>query len=376
MLSVARLSRFADAAPLQQGLYIGSPGGARPFYAGDGAHDRMAVVRRAINEIRVNWNSYPEFMRELRQFIQIPEFLGDGRGDLTVRLEALFSSTKGWQQPQQFEDYSAIELYTSQLGYRTMFATINAAFRRDSLTADHLALRCGVFLVELLSIDLFNYRGANRSADNFEGHIYRGMCVTAAEFDMFARLATGPLPERYLAIPLAMASASRRIENALAFAIEESARASGRIPLIWDISVSSLDPSLLAAYHAKFPASIVTSLCAVPIDEISDYADEQEVVLRGAHFQIVQIRELDLGLGRPLAVIDAVMLNSNRDHITAIASNTGDDRRARDLFRTVVLIHRSEICAQAAAQAGLSADADWYTSVATRSRRELEALTA
>lgn len=377
-MPTGRLSRFADVVPLQQGLYAGSPGGTRPFYAGDGAYDRMDLVRRAINEIRVNWNLYPEFMRELREFIQIPEIQGDGRRDLTARLEALFSSTKEWsdsRRPQPPQNYSAIELYTSEPGYRAMFATINTAFRRDSLSADPLAMRCGVFLVELLSIDLFNYRAANSSADNFEGHVYRGMCVTEMELEMFARLAAGPLPERYLAIPLVMASASRTMGNALAFAAEESVRAPGRVPLIWDISVSSLDPSLLGVYRAKFPSSIVTSLCAVPIDAISDY-DEQEVVLRGAHFQIVRMRELDVGLGRPLAVIEAVMLNSNRDHVTAIASNTGDDRRARDLFRTVTLIHRSEICAQAAVQSGLDADAAWYTSVATRSRHELDVLTS
>lgn len=372
-----RLSRFADAAPLQQGLYIGSPEGARPFYAGDGAYDRMRLVRHAINEIRANWNRYPEFMGELREFIQLPELRGDGLGDLPARLEALFSSTKEWADssgPHGRQDYSAIELYTSELGYRTMFATINAAFRRDSLTSDRLAMRCSVFLVELLSIDLFNYRAANTAADNFEGRVYRGMSVSAAELEMFTRLATGPLSERYLAIPLAMASASQSMDNALAFVLEESGRAPGRFPLIWDIRISSLDPGLLAAYHAEFPASIVTSLCAVPIDEISDYSDEQEVVLRGAHFQIIGIRELDAVLNGPLTVIDAVMLNSNRDHITAIASNTGDDRRARDLFRTVVLIHRSEICARLAAHLGLDTDAAWYLSAAERGRHELDRL--
>jgi hypothetical protein len=379
MLPAARLSRFADAAPLQQGLYIGSAAGTRPFYAGDGAYNRMDLVRQAINEIRVNWGRYPEFMRELREFIQAQELQADIPSDLTARLEALFSSAKEWDdspQPRPREGYSAIELYTSDLGYRTMFATINAAFRRDSLATDPLAMRCAVFLVELLSIDLFNYRAANRSADNFEGHVYRGMCVSATELEMFAHLASGPLPERYLAIPLAMASASRSVANALAFAVAESARAPGRVPLIWDISVSSLDPSLLAAYHAEFPASVVTSLCAVPIDEISDYQDEQEVVLRGAHFQIVRLRELDTGTGRPVAVIDAVMLNSNRDHLTAIASNTGDDRRARDLFRTIVVLHRSEICAQLAARADLDEDAAWYAALAARSRHEFSALTS
>jgi hypothetical protein len=280
----ARLSRYADVTPLRQGLYVGSPGGARPFYAGDNAYGRMDLIRRAINEIRVNWNRYPEFMRELREFIQVPEIIGEGGRNLEIRLEALFSSIKEWnnsQRPQQHQDYSAIRLYTSELGYRTMFTTINEAFRRDNLASDPLAMRCGVFLVELLTIDLFNYRAENTAADNFEGHVYRGMAVSAADFEMLVRLSEGPLPDRYVAIPLAMASASRRMDNALAFTLEESAREPGRVPLIWDISVSSLAPDLMAAYHVRYPASIVSSLCAVPIDEISDYKDEQEVVLRG-----------------------------------------------------------------------------------------------
>src|SRR5262249_20943118 len=153
------------------------------------------------------------------------------------------------------------------------------AFRSDDLVDDALRLRCATFLVELLNIDLFNYRAMHKQADNFEGHVYRGMCISPADLAWFARITQGPIGQRYLAIPLAMTSASREREIALAMALEKSRRTPGQQPVLWDIEISGLDSELLAIYHEAFPASVVTSLCAVPIDGISDYQDEKEVLL-------------------------------------------------------------------------------------------------
>jgi len=339
----------------------------------------MDLVRRAINDIRTNWGQYPQFMRELREFMGDSGLDLGGQDNQTRRLEALFSSTKEWLDPTLGSgdgDYSAIQLYTSEYGYRKMFGTINTAFRSDGLSGDSSALRCATFLVELLTIDLFNYRARNTQADNFEGHVYRGMCVSAEDLSMFAHIAEIPIEDRYLAIPLAMASASTDRATALAFALEESSRIPERFPLLWDIKVSGMDPGLLAIYQDSFPASIVTSLCAVPIDQISDYRHEKEVVLRGPHFQILRLTQEDTGATpKPLHVIEAVMLNGNRDHISAIASNIGEDRRARDLFRAIVIIQRSMICAERAEICGLAADAKSYHAVASRTRAALDALT-
>jgi hypothetical protein len=74
-------------------------------------------------------------------------------------------------------------------------------------------------------------------------------------------------------------------------------------------------------------------------------------------------------------VIEAVMLNINRDHISAVASNVGEDGRCRDLFRAIVTIQRSTICAQRAETCGLSADADSYHSMVSKNRSELPGLT-
>jgi hypothetical protein len=90
-------------------------------------------------------------------------------------------------------------------------------------------------------------------------------------------------------VPLAMTSASRKREIALCFAIEESSRTPGQHLVLWDINVSGMDPELLALYHDAFPASVVTSLCAVPIGQLTDYKNETEVLLRGPFCQIVRI---------------------------------------------------------------------------------------
>lgn len=367
-----RLSRFGDWTSLTPLCQIGRFADSRPFYAGTEANERMDLVRKAINDIRVNWDRYPEFMRELREFMEHLSPRQDDASDQREKLELLLYSVKHWvdspdsQRLAAVADYSAIQLYASQYGYNAMFGAINSAFRSHTLIDDYHSLRCGTFLIELLTIDLYNFSRSRPAVQNFEGHVYRGMCVSAETLEMFRQAARGPISERYLSIPLAMASASRNRAQALAFALEQTARAPDRWPLLWDITVFNLDPELLSRYRERFPASIVTSLCAVPIESLSDYPEEEEILLRGPHFQIIRLyRDSEAGLPG-LNVIEAVMLNSNRDHITAIASNTGDDRAARDMFRAVVTICRSSLCADRAGAAGLPADAESYLGLAAK----------
>src|SRR5262245_37177741 len=104
-----RLARFGTWTDIK-GMVVT---GTRPFFAGPHADERMRMVRVAISEIRMNWNRYDEFMADLRSY------MGDGstiRDDAyKSRREALFRSVKRWGE--QTDDYSALRLYTSQLGY-------------------------------------------------------------------------------------------------------------------------------------------------------------------------------------------------------------------------------------------------------------------
>jgi hypothetical protein len=181
------------------------------------------------------------------------------------------------------------------------------------------------------------------------------------------------LKNRYVAIPLSTLSASHSRRPALRFAERTTGRDDPHA-VLWDVTVYDMDPAYLAAYRQKFPDSIVTSLCAVPVNNLSYFRDiENEVLLRGPSFQIVRVYE-DSFQDEPLHVIQAVMLNSNRDHVTAVATNEGEDERMRNIFRDMAISSRSARCAEHAERLGLTADADYYRDQAAQARARFSAL--
>jgi uncharacterized protein YeeX (DUF496 family) len=351
----------------------------------------MAEVREAISHIRLHWDLYPQFMDELRTFLEeVPEpslprsGLEAYRPELEASweegrkgLEALLSSRKEWPELRDGpdEDYSAIRLYTSIYGYLRMFGAMNIAFRESDTTRDEKKLRAVTFLVELLNIDLYNYIRSNPEADNFEGHVYRGMRVSSKDLDDYVRAAANEdRGKRYISIPLSMTSTSATKGKALSFVRRTKKTPADSHALLLDVSVHSLDPTLLTAYRQAFPESIVTSLCSVPIQKLSKLP-EDEVLLRGPFFQIVHIyRDEDSLRGEPLHVVQAIMLNSNRDHVTAVATNTGEDERMRNIFRFMAMASRSTRCAEHAENYGLAADSGYYRNAAEHAYADFSAL--
>ncbi|XRQ13844.1 hypothetical protein ACN3XK_24050 [Actinomadura welshii] len=376
MVTSDRAHRFGDWSDLQDFCRSGKDTEERSFYAGAHVLSRMEEVRRAINQIRVGWDRYPDFKEELRGYLRVAPDLAypDDRRIHDRGMAALFSGTLEWsdlRKPGNHDDGALVRYYTSEVGYRNVFAVINRAFRSDGITAEPAALRSAAFLIELLSIDLYNYRAVHPHADDFRGTVYRGMCVAPQMFAMLRRLTEGAVEDRYLSVPLAMVSTSLEPERAAEFAVREASARPGWRPVLWRIEVTGLAPALLDIYRAEFPAGIVTSLCAVPIEQLSYYSHEREVLLRGPFFQILRAGEERTPGGEPILVVDACMLNSNRDHVTTVASNEGDDRRARDLFRRLVTIHRSELCAERATSYGAAEDAGSYRAIADEHRRHL-----
>lgn len=375
MTPAGRQSRYGQWSDVRAASISGSSRDQRPFFAGPHAYERMDLVRKAINYIRQSWDQYPRFMNELHELFDHVS-IDDSDAEANRRLAALFSARKSWDgsaRATRDEEYSALALYSSEVGYRNIFSVINAAFRTVGITDDSTWLRSATFLVELLNIDLFHFRDRNPDADNFTGTVYRGMCLSKNDLDRFTKATAGPIAERYVAVPLAMVSATRSREIAMRFARDEAERVADRLAVLWEITVLNLDPQLLSLYRARFPRSVVTSICAVPISEVSDFPQEAEVLLRGPFFQIVGIStDHSAGSGRPVAKIEAIMHNTNRDHLTAIASNAGRDRAERDLFRALILLDRFGVCARLATERNQKSDADQYQSLANEQRVKVE----
>lgn len=367
-----RFRRFSDWTDIELLCDSGLASDLRPFFAGRHVADRMDGVRQAINEIRTNWDRYQTFMRDLRE-----SFLAGGESGMVdlPELEALFGSVKEWDSGvggRTGDDFSAIRLYASSVGYALIFAALNRVFRSERLLAGSLRLRSAVFLVELLTIDLFNYRQVTPEADEFQAVVYRGMSVSDRQLRMFREATLGPVEQRYVSIPLGLASASTDYEQAASFALSQGARDSDGRALVWKINVASLDRESLKTYKAAAPDSIVTSICAVPIHALSPFPAEKEVLLRGPFFQMLALEAPDWRIAKGVYMLEAMMMNSNRDHLTALASNEGRDRRVRDLFRTLVAMRRAELCADWAADRGMADDSRAYRAMALAGRRKVE----
>jgi hypothetical protein len=360
------LERFGETDSFRNFMISGHDGEQKAFFSGEDVRDRMNMMRRSINEIRGSWERYPVFMQGLRELMSDGSAEAPDAGDREAvvdyhdRLTALLGSRKVWGEPTG--DYEAIRLYTSNIGYNEIFAHTNATFR----SGNPRGVLSATFMTELLNIDLFNYRQVNSAADNFEGVVYRGMSMSDESLAKLYELIGGNISGRYVSIPLITMSASRDVSVALEFAAHSADREAPHL-IVWEIHVHSLAADLLRLYRAKYPNSVVTSLCAVPIHGLSDIPVESEVLLRGPFFQILNTR-LDNSLepGRPVHRITAVMLNSNRDHLTAITSNRGEGYAMRELFRTLVGAGRSTRCAEHLEEIGSNDDAAAYRTEAAK----------
>lgn len=395
----------------------------KPLYAGVNERERMAVLRAKINNVRVRWNDpekcvdlatdirqaigASEFDRELQSILQrvldtkrywadfkrskspgehsvkfpnakiysaynIPglKFLAswflwtrDILASLVVgKLEMEKPETVNQHSPLllEREDFAALELYTSNDGYKKVFGYINQIFRKPEV--NETEIYGAVALVELLTVDLYNFRLANIGCSklyNFEDIIHRGLSVGPDVLKIFQDLMKQPLQDRNFSVPLAFVSTSTNQARIQEF-LDKTEK--GKFRMHWKIHVHGLEPNLLAQYHSKHPDSVVTTICAMPISHVSEFANEQEVLLRGPFFQILRMYEEQAG-EHQVHVAEMVMLNANRDHGTELAEHHGEKELQRKHFGQICAASRYEICASLAQTFDLP-EADDYKNLA------------
>lgn len=349
--------RFGDWDSMQYLSVFGKNGSPRSqtFYNGEILSARMAAIRQAIIYIRENWKDYPILIADLRSYIQELTVGADDR-NISPYLPLVLTSVKAWDRELNAipddEKLSVIRLYTSQAGYNQIFRIINQAFRSDNVVEQERRVRCAVFLIELLNIDLFNYTLRTPRAHSFQGTVYRGVTFSDDQLQDFEDLAARSVAERYWGIPLAMMSASTSRAVALKqFAgLDKMTEDTGEYhPFLWRIHVVNLSPKYLKIYRERFPSSVVSTICAVPIRELSDFTNEDEVLLRGPFFQLICLREEVLeGQEIAIQVMDLVMLNANRDHPSTMELSTEEGEKARQLFACLVGMCRAEVCKELA----------------------------
>ena len=339
-------SRLSDWIPLNLK--------GKPMYHGVNEAERMDKLRVKLNNVRVRWNDSErchELIEDIHQAIDANNF----DRELQSSLKAILGKHRYWADSPRDqkisrtttdrEDYAALELYTTNDGYKKVFGHINQVFRKHDIT--DLETSGAIALVELLTIDLYNFRLANFGCSkyyNFQGIVHRGLSVDSAVLQAFQDLIKAPLSNRNFSVPLAFVSTSLSQERIQEFLDKTE---EGKFRMHWKIHVHALDPKLLAQYQAKHPDSVVSTICAMPISRASEFANEQEVLLRGAFFQILRIYQEQAGEHK-VHVIEMVMLNANRDHGSELAENHGEKHGQRKHFGQICAASRYEICASLA----------------------------
>lgn len=366
-------SRLSDWVPLNLK--------GKPMYHGINETERMDRLRDKLNAVRVRWNdaeNYHDLMEDIQQALEVDQF----SRELQAALKSILRKQRYWADYQRNQDsvqpsivssdqenYAALELYTTNDGYKKVFGYINQVFRKHDVT--DIEVRGAVALVELLTIDLYNFRLANVGCSkyyNFQDIVHRGLSVDSAVLQAFQDLMKAPVHSRNFSVPLAFVSTSISQERIQEF-LDKAEQ--GKCRMHWRIHVHALDPRLLAQYQARHPDSIVTTICAMPISRASEFPNEQEVLLRGAFFQILRIYEEQAG-EHTVWVIEMVMLSANRDHGSELAENHGAKAEQRKHFHQMCAATRYEICASLAQKYDLP-EAKEYRSLADTMLAKLSA---
>lgn len=323
----------------------------------------MNDIRKSITYIREHWNKYSEFKQELKQelkkIFEEKPFLD---GTIQQSFNAMFEVDRKWAVSNseiRDNNFDVIRLYTSDEGYEKIFSQVNKVFRDDSAVHSDTFIRSMVFLIELLNIDLFNYCISQPKVSNFKGKVYRGMVLPEEDIEAFKNLKTKSISERYISVPLGILSSSKKREFAEEFINDQLKMNNSVRPLISIIHVIELKPTLLDSYRKKFPTSVVSTICAVDIHDISFFGEENEVLLRGPFFQVLRVytskKKCKL-LFHP-EIVEMVTVNANRDHISTMRLGDQSDN-ARKIFGAMVAITRIEYALKFFTESNMNFDED------------------
>ena len=335
----------------------------KPLYHGIDETGRMNHVRPNITTIREQWNNVSQCRKVYDMILEVINAKTLSR-DLRDEVDQSLQPARFWADQQRMplegsqsretnriiETHDALQLYTANAGYKKIFGLINQIFRKENV--NERMIQGAVALVELLTIDVYNLRLENYGLVkyyNFQDVVHRGMTVTRDVLEAFSALLDKPLNERNFSVPLAFVSTTTNQKNIQEFL---NTREEGKVRLHWKIHVRELDPKLLASYRQQYPTSIVSTINAMPISHMSDFPNEQEILLHGPQFQLLRIYEEQAG-DHAVHVMEMVMLNANRDHSTELAYNHGKYFDQRLLFGRMCAATKYGVCASLAEQYGL-----------------------
>ncbi|EXJ96339.1 hypothetical protein A1O1_01465 [Capronia coronata CBS 617.96] len=330
----------------------------RSTFGGKHESERMKLLRGKIQQVRQHWatkETYEELTRIVGEYCKLGNRPKQVRSVVSRLLSGFHDFVDMDRGPNHLsnaaaqEQYDALELYCSAQGYTYLFGVMATALRASDPHDD--LLLTATALTEYLTIDLYNLRlsqiGDPQYA-NFQGVTYRGLRIPQAMLEEYEQIMARPnLAERNFAVPLALLSSSTDERIMQTFAAP-TAKESQLVRMHWTIHIHGLDPDLLRAYRRRYPNSVVTSICAMPVGRISPIG-EKEVLLRGAFFQLIAI-ESETHNDIQIVNLVVAMINANRDHGSEHASDEGEKQSQRAAFNRIVAASKFEVCSRLSEQ--------------------------
>ncbi|KAH3844505.1 uncharacterized protein LOC127872824 [Dreissena polymorpha] len=354
----------------------------KPYYSGSILDDRNAEMRKSIYYIRQHWDDFGIFTKWLKELFLNDEPIAFKDKTTEEDFERLFSRQRNWMTEESVHtepvSFEAIRLYTSDEGYKRIYKLCNHVFRDEHCLISTKEIRSVVFLIELINIDLYNYCLLHSEKRDYQGTVYRGMVLNEMDFEQFKRLRHAPSSSRNIAVPLVLFSASFDVGVARRFIkhrLKEASKEGLKLqPVVYKINIIGLKPEFIQHFKSRFPKMTLTSMGAVDIHEISRHPGEKEVILRGPYTLILDIYDDEKDLvGVPCSVLEALVITSNRDHITTSQPGPDDDL-ARDMYGAMVIVTRSEYAVQYCRSKGLHRDESDFQDILENARIQLDKL--
>jgi hypothetical protein len=391
-----------------------NPSGLQSFFSGEEVHARMKDIRSHIIDIRVNWSeeSFAQHCATLKKIVQKYVDNEGVMAELSPLWDSLQTGLSSYKWPKHRweaskESLKVITWYTDKFYYDNVFGLVNRIFRHNDATEEDNGdtLKSSVFLTELINIGLFNLITLEPQLQQFSGPVYRGMVVPDRYIEPIKELGLKPIKERYTSIPLGLTSTTRTLQKAIQFAlghvhVGKVSTQNNVTPVLFHTSVVNVDPHHLKLYHRFFPKSIVSTICAVHIQSLSMFHDEDEVLFRGAFSQVVHVYNEEFKVPKAQAqaqaqaqfesqemedcqqedaktatmlVVQSVMVNANRDHISSVdKANNSDD--ARNMFRLMAEIARDKFAVTYCHEKGLNNDEKSFAVALHDAQQELDQL--
>lgn len=350
-------------------------------FSGQVERERMSRLRSKIEEVRAAWldnDAYAQLVEAVRRWCKPERLPEEVRGPLERLLsgyrdyaDVSVSRPANASTTNSSEQYDALEMYCSIPGYDYLFKLVSDTLRTEHAADEHLLV--ATTLIEFLTIDLYNLRlsqlGDPRYG-NFEGLTHRGMPVYQETVRFYEDIMRDPdLTMRGFAIPLGLTSTSADPRVMEDFAMKKSPGGKRLVHMHLQVHTRGIDEHLFKAYRKRYPDSVVTSICAMPVANVSPEG-EREILLRGAFFQLLSVTTKKSGDGVLVAQVIVVTMNSNRDHSTESSSNIDEKRVQREIFRRLVDASKYRACAELAAEFA-PADVQGYRMLADKMLREI-----